>query len=245
MQDVKPNKLQMARIKKLPIYVTNKKLSFDANEQLIRPSGIYHITEKKAPREVRQRAYSTFKAYPQLISEIETKKPRAIVFTSAPERKSNVGYTKWTTYGSADEERGIQKGTGIAVVRAVSQPRKKYDIEAKVETAKTTRHELEHIRQQQISEKRPSLQKKYSAGRYNLRLEERQAYVAEQKLEKSNKEFSIKRVERSREKGELSKEDEELYDKRIKKYKEKQEQGKESGFKRLFRKVIRKTGDDE
>jgi len=66
MQDVKPNVIMKQRIEKLPIYVTKSSLKGKSHYE-------WHISDKDAPKEPKQRVYSLIKKYPQIVGEIERK----------------------------------------------------------------------------------------------------------------------------------------------------------------------------
>ena len=186
-QDVKPNVLMMQRLEKLPIFVTTKPVKYDSDRI---PRKIYHITSKEAPKSAKRRFHSIIKKYPEVVGDIERKKPRAVlVSTGSDTGGGEYGWAMSTSEGQADK--GLQSGQGAVIVRAenIAQAKKKkfsrYDIR---ETAGTMVHELEHVRQKKAWEGKTKLTERMKKGRYSQRREEVLAREAEIKLHKKRPE---------------------------------------------------------
>lgn len=192
-QDVKPSKLMKARIERLPIFLTARPIQYNRPERIRK---IYHISEKQIPKQTKQAVYGLFKKYPETIGEIERKKPRAIVFTSGGIKSEDAlsGFAQISEKGKARED--LPEGSGFAVIQLEHESGKMVSDASREETAKTTIHELEHIRQQYSAEKYPKLAQRYKRGRYTQRLEEVLAREKEMRLERARKDIRAKRFEK-------------------------------------------------
>lgn len=231
-QDVRPNELMMERINKLPIFVTEGRVNYNSDSL---PRKTYHIS--KAPKQSKRRVYSLIKKYPQVVGEVERKKPRAILFSTGSynPQQEEYGWETESPHGQSME--GVEPGKGVAVVRAenIYKAKKKkfsrYDIR---ESASTAVHELEHVRQEQAWEGKPRLKARMKKGRYSQRPEENLARKAEDKLQRSRPEETMKTVEKTG----YAKHNPKLYEtlkEKYEKYKTKREARKEKAFRETFK----------
>ncbi len=170
LQGIRPSKTMALRLKKLPIYVTERPIAFGVRDP--HRKSLHHITKKSAPKKPKQRFLSMIKKHPGVIGEIEKKKPRAVIITTAREGL-DYGEVITTPYGRAEE--GLVAGTGAMIVRLPSRkharkPKTQYGQIDREEAADTTYHELEHIRQKK--KWGPKLVKRMEKGEYEKRREE-------------------------------------------------------------------------
>ena len=170
-QDRRPNMLMEKRISALPIFFTS------GTAENFERMHIYHYKSKKMSKgasEAKMRFESTVKRRPEVIGEIERKKPQYIIVT-------NKGAE------SLDELGSYHPAYDTVVLRASTGQRGwKYDKRAKHELAGTAVHELEHVRQQRTYDKRPKIEKKMTKGRYENRREEVLAGEAEHKAHRKH-----------------------------------------------------------
>ena len=173
------------RIEKLPIYVTDNPIS--STERLSVES--YHISDISARRYAplaRKRILSILKRYPDLITQIERKRPRAVLITSKPDPEGE-------DYGVAYPE---SRGKGVIVIYALSEEYRRELKEAgkKVGVRRgdvafsggTLRHELEHIKQFRKVRRGKVSASKLAKGEYEERPEEKQAVRAERRLHRKH-----------------------------------------------------------
>lgn len=185
LQHVEPNILMRQRIEKLPIYVTDNPIS--STERLSVES--FHLSDKRARRYAplaRKRILSILKRYPDLITQIERKRPRAVLITSKPDPEGE-------DFGVAYPE---SRGKGVIVIYALSDEYKElYKREGKKAGVRrgdvafsggTLRHELEHIRQFRQVRRGEASASKLAKGEYEERPEEKQADRAERRLHKKH-----------------------------------------------------------
>lgn len=182
-QDVEPNILMRRRIERLPIYVTDKPISSSSTKRLSVES--YHLSDVKARKHAplaRKRILSILKRYPDLITQIERKRPRAVLITSKPDPEGE-------DYGVAYPE---VIGGGVIIIYALSDEYREVVKKAAKShgirrgeaaySGGTLRHELEHIKQfRQVRTGKVS-KRKLEKGEYEKRPEEKQAFRAERRL---------------------------------------------------------------
>jgi len=173
-QHIKPNIAMQQRINRLPIYFT---ASHADVEDLERGIKAYHITDKNPPASIKKaitRFYSMVKKRPEVIGEIERKRPNKVIFTTK-------GSQYYDMYGETIEDWTNERGS-VVVVRLTSTgrgyPYRRDDIET---SAGTTIHELEHVRQSKAWAGKPKLQKRMRKGSWEERPEEFLAQEAEEK----------------------------------------------------------------
>ena len=216
---VEPNILMKKRIEKLPIYVTNKAIN-DTNdiEEIIEEESSYPLFSKEARThtpKIRKTVLSILKNYPDLITEIEKKRPKRIIFTSQPTPK-DIKTSSKRLYGFAYNKLGR-----IIVIYTISSQtakflkkhgiptgfRKEEDIKVEkkgviLSQAGMLRHELEHTEQYKEQKKKGRRRgtkklKRMFTGEYEKRTGEKQAVRAQKKFvekhikEKKKSSFNI------------------------------------------------------
>jgi len=176
-QHIKPNIAMQQRINRLPIFFTTSHADSDDLEKGIKA---YHISEKHVPSSIKKaitRFYSMVKKRPDVIGEIERKRPTRVIFTTR-------GSQYYDMYGETIED-WLNEGGTTVVVRLTSigrgYPYRRDDIET---SAGTTIHELEHVRQSKAWAGKPKLQKRMRKGSWEQRPEEFLAQEAEEKAAK-------------------------------------------------------------
>ena len=207
---VEPNILMKKRIEKLRIFVTDKSIdpksgSTDVTE-IIQQGWDYSLFSKEAKRyapKTRKIVLSILKKYPDLITEIERKRARRIIFTSqtAPKLLETSHPAYGRVYGLACREFGSsvviyaipsqaekffkKHGTPIGRYADEGIKTKKAPILAQ---ASTLRHELEHIKQFRTEKKKRGGKesRKLFAGKYEKQTGERQAFKAQERFVKKH-----------------------------------------------------------
>ena len=180
-QDVEPNILMRKRIEKLPIYVTDEPIS--STERLsVKALHISDVRARKYAPIARKRILSILKRYPDLITQIERKRPRAVLITSKPDPEGE-------DFGVAYPE---DRGKGVIVIYALSEEFRKGLKKAGKKmgvrrgdvafSGGTLRHELEHIKQFRKVRRGEASASKLAKGEYEERPEEKQADRAERRL---------------------------------------------------------------
>jgi len=187
LQHVRPSQTTRKRLEKLPIFFVSgepeigKTRYYGVDRKTYTAKGVKKT--KKVPKEIKktqQRFYSVIKKRPEVVGEIERKKPGMIIISSRTGEKER-GYATPTDELEIEDK---QKGKGIVAVKLSSDRGKPYRREAIEDSAGTFIHELEHVRQQKAWKGKPKLQKKMKKGRYTKRKEEVLARKAEEKAEK-------------------------------------------------------------
>ena len=175
-QDAKPNWMQRERMRKLPIFVIEKKVNYFAGTV----QNLQHITAKNAPEKTRRAAYSIIKHHPSLIGDIERQRPHAVIFTSGGIKADEPisGFSGETKYKKVLPQ--TKAGRGVAVIDINEQ----YNPADRTENAKTVSHELEHLRQHSVGRKRPKIQVRWSKGRYETQRAEVMSRQKEEELER-------------------------------------------------------------
>ena len=182
---ITPSKTMQERLKKLPILFS----------VTVKGNKYYRLEDKNVPKEIeilRQRFLSMIKKRPDVVGEIERKRPRAIIFTR--KGMEELGYASsedWRKRRKAIKK-GKVPGRHIAVVRLVGERGYKYRSEERDESAGTTIHELEHVSQFERWKGKQRLQQKMKKGRYEKRKEEVLARKAEERA--SRKRYKIASV---------------------------------------------------
>ena len=184
-QDVEPNILMRRRIERLPIYVTDNPIS--STERLSVEA--LHLSDVRARRYApiaRKQILSILKRYPDLITQIERKRPRAVLVTSKPDPEGE-------DFGVAYPE---SRGKGVIVIYALSDEYREVVKKAAKShgirrgeaaySGGTLRHELEHIKQFRKVRRGEASASKLAKGEYEERPEERQAVRAEQRLHRKH-----------------------------------------------------------
>jgi len=181
-QDRQLNRQREEEIKKLPIYFAS---SSDPLTDMMYPKSnkqkLYHYSEKKMPKgayKAKKRFQASAKKRPEMIGEIKRKKPAVVVYTT--------GGVEQEGYGIAAPSKKQPHGQHVVVVRATSRQGQRYGQQGKHETADTTVHELEHVRQFRSYEKKPKLKKRMTKGKYEKRREEVLAREAEAKARRKH-----------------------------------------------------------
>lgn len=179
-QHIRPSKTMQERISKLPIYFTSSEASpYDVEVG----KKFYTIHDKNVPasiEKVRQRFYSMIKKRPEVVGEIERKKPSAVLFTTR-------GLEMYDEAGYVHE---IESGQPAIIVRLSSPSRgHPYRSEEIDESAGTTIHELEHVRQAKAWSGKPKLKKRMRKGSHKKRKEEILAYESEEKAFKKRYDY--------------------------------------------------------
>jgi hypothetical protein len=179
-QHIRPSRVMRERLEQLPIYFTGSRLEEGVQspryytikgEKVV---GGEKVKAKKIPKDVQKariRFLSAVKKRPEVVGEIERKKPGAVVITTK-ESQIDPGQ-KGVAYTGYDEP--------PIVVRATSERGVPYRWAEQQETAGTVIHELEHVRQAKAWRGRPKLEKRMKKGRYSVRREEVLAEEAEEK----------------------------------------------------------------
>ena len=194
--------LQKKKLKKLPIYVTERPVGLHEGDP--HPRKWYHITDKKAPRKIQKKVYSVLKKFPQIAGKVKRTKIRGIVFTSKIKRKKYKGKGKYG--GKIVTEHGVaspgvakyhsqtgEKMQGIAIVR-VSGRR---GLAQKVRTAHIAAHELQHLKQYKQHPISGKLYKRWTKGKYESRPLERKADEAGYKMLKERGFVAISKKRRT------------------------------------------------
>lgn len=180
-QHIRPSRTMQQRLSKLPIFFTSSEASqYDIEVG----KKFYTVHDKDVPasiEKVRQRFYSMIKKRPEVIGEIERKKPSAVLFTTRGlEIYDEAGYTH-----------EVEAGRPTITVRLSSLGRgHPYRSEEIEESAGTTIHELEHVRQAKAWSGKPKLKKRMKKGSHEKRKEEILAYGAEEKAFKKRYDYS-------------------------------------------------------
>lgn len=186
MQDIKPNILFEEEIKEQPIFFTGG-LGIPSSMGDLYPYESKRMS--KGAYEAKKRFQSAVKSRPEILGEIKRRKPKAVVFTTRGVETHGYGAAYPTEIGKemVAVMGGKPKGKHVVVVRATSPSRgQRYDIASKEEAASTTMHELEHVRQFGVMEKKPKLAKRMQRGRYEKRRTEVLARKAEEKAERKH-----------------------------------------------------------
>ena len=184
---VEPNILMRRRIERLPIYVTDEVIPL-VSEKTIHlidedPTfSSYHLSDVRARKHAplaRKRILSIMKRYPDLITQIERKRPQVIYVTSRPDPEGGI---HGTTY--------MVRGKGVIVIYALSEEYiKEFKEAGKREgvgrgdvaySGGTLRHELEHVKQLKGRTRRAK--RRMEEKEYEERIEERQAVRAAKRL---------------------------------------------------------------
>jgi len=154
-QHIRPSQTMKERISKLPIFFTSSEAS---SYDIKYGKKFYTIYDKNVPasiEKVRQRFYSMIKKRPEVIGEIERKKPAAVFFSTR-------GLELYDEAGYAYES---ESGQPAITVRLSSlgrgHPYGRGEID---ESAGTTIHELEHVRQAKAWSGKPKLKKRMRKG---------------------------------------------------------------------------------
>jgi len=180
LQHVRPSQTTRKRLEKLPIFFVTgdteaeKRKYYGYKKEVYTRKGKSKV--KKVPKEIRQtqqRFYSVIKRRPDVIGEIERKKPAAVIVTSKG-GETQKGYATYTEKTKDDTQHRV-------VVQLSGERGRRYDREDVEEGAGTFIHELEHVRQMKAWEGKPKLIKKMQKGRYSKRREEVLARKAEEK----------------------------------------------------------------
>ena len=185
------NDLQAERVEKLPIFFSDTNFHFgsnDAEEQLRFVSGQIPTATIKdnAFPELKEKVFSVFKAYPDLITKIETIKPSAIYFIKGSFLGNTKGYSggEKTILAITISPHRVapdlyKEGTSIIVVSLhpnwfAKIPESKWTNYSKVQLADTLAHELTHSKQ--YSYLTIPKQREMLKGKYTKRPMEKQAF---------------------------------------------------------------------
>lgn len=196
-QDSKPNKLMEETIKKLPIFFSGGTVTGSKGGKS------YSYESKKMSKgayKAKKRFQSAVKKRPEMLGEIMRNKPRAVIYTTrGVETENSMGEAHAVDYGESPQNamEGKVKGKNIVVVRASSPGRGfRYGRESIDETASTTVHEHEHIRQFKTWEKYPKIEKRQNKGGYEKQRSEILARKAEEKAHRKRYGYSLTKKKR-------------------------------------------------